>query len=67
LPDAPRADAGTAVSIGFFVDSLEETMEMLTNHGIKIARGPVSPDANTSFFFVNDPDGISVQFVKLSK
>lgn len=53
------------ISIGLRVDSLENTIEYLNNNNIKIIRGPISPNPNLSFIFINDPDGYEVQFVEM--
>ncbi len=63
-PNQPQTNAGTTLSIGFEVDSLDNTLQMLKDKGVAIASDPVSPNPFTSFFFVNDPDGVSVQFVE---
>lgn len=56
--------SGFGISIGIEVDSLEETIEYLNSKGISIIRGPISPNAYTSFIFVSDPDGYEVQLVE---
>jgi lactoylglutathione lyase len=49
------------LSIGFEVKSLDEIMELLKNKNIPIKRGPISPLPSSSFFFIDDPNGIEVQ------
>lgn len=53
------------VSIGFKVDSLEETMALLKDKGIKIAAGPIEPNPSIAFIYVMDPNGIKVQFAEI--
>ncbi len=52
------------ISIGFQVDSLDQTMEYLKDKGITIKRGPFSPNPSISFFFISDPNGIDIQLVE---
>lgn len=56
---------GQGVSIGFTVDSLDETMAFMKENQIRITLGPIAPSPNVRFFFVNDPDGYEVQFVEM--
>ena len=55
---------GSDISIGFAVDSLDETMEFVKEKGIDIHSGPFEPNPNTRFFFVLDPNGLRVQFIE---
>lgn len=55
---------GTGVSLGFKVEDLDEMMSFVTKKGLKIHRGPYSPNPTTRFFFVLDPDGLAVQFIE---
>lgn len=52
------------LSIGFEVESLNEAMELLKSNNIPIKRGTISPMSSSTFFFVDDPDGIEVQIVQ---
>jgi lactoylglutathione lyase len=52
------------LSIGFEVKSINEAMELLKNNNIPIKRGPISPMPSSTFFFIDDPDGIEVQIVQ---
>ncbi len=56
----------TGISIGFEVDSLEKAMELMREKNIPIIRGPISPNSSTSFFFINDPNGVEIQIVQHS-
>jgi lactoylglutathione lyase len=59
---AVSPSVGADISWGFEVDSLEETREMLAALGI--AAGEIlSPHAGVRFFFIKDPDGMTVQLV----
>jgi len=50
------------ISIGFGVPSLDEMMAFLREKGIGIESGPFQPNPHIKFFFVRDPNGVSVQF-----
>lgn len=54
----------TGVSLGFETESLDEKMAVLKEEGIDIVDGPFSPGPGMRFFFVNDPNGVRVQFVE---
>lgn len=63
LVDAPgNGYKGTGISIGFHVDDPVGFREDLSNRGLKVTpiieAGPV-----TRFFFVEDPEGLQVQFI----
>ena len=53
------------ISIGFKVDSLEESIENMKNNGVKILTEPVSPSPNLEFYFVEDPNGLEIQLIKM--
>ena len=55
---------GSDISIGFGVNSLDETMELIKEEGINIHSGPFEPNQSTRFFFVLDPNGLRVQFIE---
>ncbi len=54
---------GGGVSLGFEVDSLEEKMSFVKQRGLEI-EGPFEPNPHISFFFVEDPNGVRIQFVE---
>ncbi len=55
------------ISWGFRVPSLEEAMERVRAYGITELDGPYAPAPKTRFFFIRDPNGLSIQFVEQSK
>lgn len=55
------------VSVGFKVESLKGAMDYLTEKNIQIKRGPISPIPTSSFFFVDDPNGIEIQIVEIKE
>jgi lactoylglutathione lyase len=52
----------SGISIGFEVNSLDETISLVKSYGIAI-EGPFSTPA-VKFIFVKDPNGVSIQFVE---
>ena len=54
---------GGGVSIGLEADDLEGLLQVLRENGYRAA-GPVSPNPHIRFFFVQDPDGYTVQLAK---
>ena len=53
---------GNAISLGFSVPSLDETLAFVTAQGIPVESGPFQPNEHIRFFFVLDPDGVRIQF-----
>lgn len=51
------------VSIGLEVESLDKSLAYMESKGFSIA-GPFSPSPHISFFFIEDPDGVSVQLLE---
>lgn len=52
------------LSLGFAVESLDSTIAMLQDNGIAIHSGPFQPGPNIRFIYVQDPDGLKVQFAE---
>lgn len=52
------------ISLGFEVKSVDEMIKLVKEKGLAVASGPFQPNPHIKFFYVNDPDGISVQFVE---
>lgn len=57
-------ELGKDISIGFEVESLDKTMEFVKEKGIEIHSGPFQPNPSTRFFYVQDPNGLKVQFIE---
>ena len=55
---------GESISLGFAVESLDETMKFIQEKGIEIYSGPIQPNPSTRFFFVLDPNGVKIQFIE---
>lgn len=62
--DQLDTDYGQDISLGFEVNSLEAMMEVLREKGYEIHSGPFQPNPNIRFFYVQDPNGLKVQFVE---
>lgn len=62
--DAGRTAAKNpaGISLGFEVVSLDAMMAFLAEKEIEITGGPIQPNPHIKFIFVQDPDGVTVQF-----
>jgi len=58
---------GKDISIGFEVPSLDKMMVLLKEKGIDIKAGPMQPNPFTKFIFIEDPNGVKIQFVEHKK
>ena len=61
----PSVAIGKDISMGFQVDSLDRMLEFVHSKGVAIAVSPVQPNPHIRFFYVEDPDGVRVQFVEM--
>jgi len=55
---------GTDISLGFIIDSTDRFIEELKTKGISIHSGPFQPNPHIRFFYIQDPDGLKIQFVE---
>ena len=55
---------GKDISLGFEVESVDKMMDFVKQRGIDIVAGPISPNEHVTFFFVEDPNGVRIQFVE---
>jgi len=55
---------GQAISLGFEVNSVDEMMVIVKEKGVVIHSGPFQPNPHTKFFYVQDPNGLKIQFVE---
>ena len=60
---AGRGYCGSGISIGFHTDDAAGFREELLKKGFQ-ASEIVSPNPSVRFFFVNDPNGVQIQFVE---
>ncbi len=58
---------GRDISIGFEVPSLDTLMALLKEKGVEIKAGPMQPNPFMKFIFVEDPNGVRIQFVEHKK
>lgn len=62
-PNTTIEKPGNGVSIGLEADNLDQLVSVLKEHGFNPA-GPMSPNPQIRFFFVQDPDGYTIQLVE---
>jgi len=62
-PNTTLENPGKGVSIGLEADDLDQLIARLQAHGLNPS-GPVSPNPTLRFFFVQDPDGYTIQLVE---
>lgn len=59
-----KTAGASGFSIGFLTDDLDAQMQRLAAAGYPVESGPFSPAPGIRFFYVQDPDGVRVQFVE---
>ncbi len=59
-----QVNIGLDISLGFEVESVDKMMEFVKEKGIAIHSGPIQPNQHVKFFFVQDPNGLKIQFVE---
>lgn len=59
-----NVNIGSDISLGFAVNSLDEKLAFLEEKGIGVHSGPFAPNPHTRFFFIQDPNGLKIQFVE---
>lgn len=64
IASGETADIGKDISIGFEVDSLADKLAFVQEKGVAVAGGPFQPNPRVKFFYVQDPDGLKVQFLE---
>jgi lactoylglutathione lyase len=52
------------VSMGLFIDSMDEIMELLKDRKIPIKRGPITVPSGNKLLFIEDPNEIEVEFIE---
>lgn len=57
-------DTGNRVTLGFKVESLDETIEFIKEKEINIVTGPVQPNPSIKYFIIQDPNGVKIQFAE---
>lgn len=54
----------SGVSIGFSVDDIDKTIDMLKSNDIKIINGPIEVPSGEKFIFIKDPNGVEVELIQ---
>jgi len=62
IENPEEAYSGAGLSIGFACEDVEGKRETLIEKGFEVTP-IISPNPRTKFFFVNDPNGVQVQFI----
>ncbi|WFR58502.1 VOC family protein [Anaerocolumna sp. AGMB13025] len=62
--NASSVTIGPDISLGFEVTSLEEFMDFLKEKNIPVQGGPFQPNPHLKFIYVQDPNGLKVQFAQ---
>lgn len=62
IENADNAYSGSGLSIGFHVDNVDKSHELMTSMGLN-PTPMISPNPNTKFFFIKDPNGVSIQLI----
>lgn len=62
--DKENIQIGADISVGFDVPSVDNLIHDLQQKGITIHDGPYQPSDKLKFFYVLDPNGLSIQFVE---
>ncbi|KLU65783.1 glyoxalase-like domain protein [Desulfosporosinus acididurans] len=52
------------ISLGFEVKAVDEKIKFIKEKGLEVDSGPFQPNPNIKFFYVKDPNGVSIQFVE---
>ncbi|VBB05896.1 glyoxalase/bleomycin resistance protein/dihydroxybiphenyl dioxygenase [Lucifera butyrica] len=52
------------ISLGFEVESVDEKIKFIKEKGLEVDSGPYQPNPHIKFFYVKDPNGVSIQFVE---
>jgi lactoylglutathione lyase len=55
---------GNDISLGFEVESVDKMIDILKEKNILILSGPFQPNPTIRFIYIQDPDGLKIQFVE---
>jgi lactoylglutathione lyase len=53
-----------SISLGFEVESVDKMISFIKEKGLEVHSGPFQPNPSTKFFYVEDPNGLKIQFVE---
>ena len=54
----------SSVSMGIFVDSMNDILNLLKANKIPVKRGPIEVPNGNKLLFVSDPNGVEVEFIE---
>ncbi|MDR3601144.1 MAG: VOC family protein [Desulfosporosinus sp.] len=52
------------ISLGFEVESVDNMIKVINEKGLEVDSGPFQPNPHIKFFYVKDPNGVSIQFAE---
>ena len=52
------------VSIGLFIEDMDEIIELLKSHKIRIKHGPITVPNDNKLLFIEDPNGVEIEFIE---
>jgi len=52
------------ISLGFEIESVNEKIKFINEKGLEVDSWPYQPNPHIKFFYVKDPNGVSIQFVE---
>lgn len=62
IQNAEKAYRGSGISVGFHVENVEDAHTAMTEKGLNPSP-IISPNPKTKFFFIEDPNGLSIQLI----
>ncbi len=60
-----KIEVGVDISWGFQTESLDDTLKLLEEKGIKLLTPVIQPNPNIKFVFVHDPNGMRIQICEI--
>ncbi|MDF2589457.1 MAG: glyoxalase [Anaerocolumna sp.] len=55
---------GSDISLGFEVNSVDEKIAFLKTRNITVKGDIIKPNPHVQFFYIKDPNGLTIQFVQ---
>ena len=55
---------GKDISLGFITESINRLTDFLKSKNIDLHSGPFQPNPQIKFIYIQDPDGLKIQFVE---
>ena len=60
----PQSSAESNVAMGVFVEDINTVLDILRDNNAKIKDGPFETPNGTKLLFVEDPDGVVIEFIQ---